>query len=293
MAVAQACAHAHGGQVSALGDVQIQVGCLDAQFRAFDFRSGHQRLVIGFLRVGYHACYALVVGYVRSHVEALVNAQFQQGLELALVVGNLCLAVHHVILGAAQLRFQLQGVGFGHQSLLHHFQSALVLAFGGLLHLLVHLDGFLGVQNLHIELCYLFLNAHLALGGVQFGNLVLELLCLNVLLVDASVPYGPRGVYAIGALIRHLVAGVCYLAVLHKGRVLFKGSVAHALACVHTQAGQQLAFVEPQVHLAFLLADLVLLNLYVMSQGVVNAVLQAPCVLRLCVAETYRAKKEQ
>ena len=293
MAVAQTCAHAYGGQITTLGNVQIQVGRLDAQFCASDFRPGHQCLVIGFLCIGNHACYALVGGDFCRHVEALVNAQLQQGFELALVVGNLCFAVHHVILGAAQLRFQLKGVGLGHQSLFHHFQPALVLALGSLLHLLVHLDGFLCVQNLHVELCYLFLNAHLALGGVQFCNLVLELLRLNVLLVDASVPYGPRGVNAIGTLIRYLAAGVCYLAVLYKGCVLFKRSVAHALACVHTQARQQLAFVEPQVHLAFLLADLVLLDLYVMGQGVVNAVLQAPCVLRLCVAETYRAKKEQ
>ena len=279
LCAAQTCACADGGQVAALGNVQLHVGSLDAKLGALYLGACLQGFRISLLCAGHDGQHLFVGRQVAGHVEGCVQVEFEECLQLPLVVGKLCLAVDHGILCAAELCLELHHVGVRHLALLHHLHAAVVLALCRAEQLFVDLLGLLRVHYLYVELSYLLLDGELALLCGEGRDAVLQLLCLDVLVIDAAVPQGDVGIQSIVTLVGDVAACARHLVALHHVEDLGEGAVAHAVARVEAQAGEECAFVLPERHLAALLADAVLLHLDVVLLCIVDAVLQRPRLL--------------
>ena len=134
VAVADAGRQRDGGVISGFGNVDVQIGGIDAQPAALDFRTQVQCFLVHFVDTGdkLHRCF-IICSYT-GDVELTVVSDFQQFFQLPFVIVDLGLGSHAVVLCTGSLCLQLSQVGFRNLPLLIHLLSASKLAFRRFFH---------------------------------------------------------------------------------------------------------------------------------------------------------------
>ena len=102
-----------------------------------------------------------------TYVELLLAGDLQQLLELALILSQTALGLHHSILVLGTLCGELSQVGLAHATDFDKFLATCLICLGNLKCGLVDVDGILGIEDLHEELCDLLLDAVGSGGGVK------------------------------------------------------------------------------------------------------------------------------
>ena len=163
------------GQALCLGYLQAYIAFFDGYLLGFQLGTSGKSLFVDSLKCRYlPECIAL--DSRRSHhVELLVVGQFEQFLELALVVLQVGLRGNDVVFVLCTLCGELRQLGATHLSDLHHHLSALLVLCACGKALAADVDGFSRIEYLHVELSYLFLYAVGCSFGLEVGLFLGEL----------------------------------------------------------------------------------------------------------------------
>jgi len=108
---------------------------------------------------------------------------------------------------------ELGHIGLAYGACLLHLNGALLISFAELKALLVHLDGFVGVQYLDINLCDLLLKGVCRDGRVELSLLLSYLVAFDFQTVLIAVSHCPVEVDAVCAVVVDLVRRCLYVAV--------------------------------------------------------------------------------
>ena len=140
----------------------------------------------------------------------------------------------------------------------------------------VHLDGFGGIEDLHIQLGDILFDRVFAFVHVQLGDAVVQLLLLDGVHPLAAVIHGPVGIDAIATVVRSLAFACRDVIAADDGAACTVRAVNDSLADVSAQGGQEIRLGCLYVFLGTFSTDTVSLYGDVMLQRIIDAIAKRP-----------------
>ena len=195
----------NGGLPHGFGYLDAQVAALNAQFGILNLGAMGHGLLIDVVELRDECQCHVVGGLGGDDFERLVVGELQQLFELAFIVFQCTLGLHHGIFILRALRRELCQIGFAHFPHVDYLLPSLLVFNACGEAFLIHFDGLGGVEDLHIELCNL-LDERVGRGGrVEFGLLLGILVEFDLVAVAVAIPKHQIGAHTIAAVVECLV----------------------------------------------------------------------------------------
>ena len=154
-------------------------------------RNSHERHLIGGIR--------------NLDVESFFACNLKQFLQLSLIVLHIAFSLHDVEFILSSLGGELRQVSLTHLTYLHHLLATFFVLLAREKALLVHLNSLCGVENLHVELCNLFLQFDGLSSRIELCSLGRELVQFHLIMVLVSIPDGVVTHHGVTSVVIHLV----------------------------------------------------------------------------------------
>ena len=201
----------------------------------------------------------------------------QQLLELTLILSQTALCLHHRIFVLCTLGGELSQIGFAHAAYSDKFFAARLVGLGSLKRGLVDIDGILGIEDLHKELCDLFLDAVGCRSGIEAGLIDGELVELHLVVILIAVPHRPGSVDTVGTVVVSLVdIGLHLVTGKHVTTTLGPRVVGDIVRCRRRQRRQQGCLALQQGLLCTLIVHHRFAQRDVVGQRIADTLTQSP-----------------
>ena len=147
-----------------------------------------------------------LIGGIRNlDVKSFIACNLKQFLQLSLIVLHIAFSLHDVEFILSPLSGELCQVSLTHLSYLHHLLATFFVLLAREIALLVHLDSLCRVENLHVELCNLFLQFDSLGSRIELCSLGRELVQFYLIMVLVSIPDGVVTHHGVVSVVIHLV----------------------------------------------------------------------------------------
>ena len=147
-----------------------------------------------------------LIGGIRNlDVKSFIACNLKQFLQLSLIVLHIAFSLHDVEFILSPLSGELCQVSLTHLAYLHHLLATLFVLLAREIALLVHLDSLCRVEDLHVELCNLFLQLDSLGSRIELCSLGRELVQFYLIMVLVSIPDGIVTHHRVVSVVIHLV----------------------------------------------------------------------------------------
>ena len=197
--------------------------------------------------------------------------------------------MHDVEFILSPLSGELCQVSLTHLAYLHHLLAPFFVLLAREIALLVHLDSLCRVEDLHVELCNLFLQLDSLGSRIELCSLGRELVQFYLIMVLVSVPDGVVTHHGVTSVVVHLVDAGSRETVT-ADTASHPRSIVYALVGAGAERRKQSSFRLQIVFLGAGLGELRLLKSDVVGKRIVDTVFQRPL---FCLRSQWCRHEEQ
>ena len=199
------CVSADGRQLARLRNLDVQVVLSQLILDGLELRTVFESRSIDSVHCrNSHECH--FIGGIRNlDVKRLIACNLKQFLQLSLIVLHIAFSLHDVEFILSSLSGELSQISLTHLAYLHHLLATLFVLLAREIALLVHLDSLCRVEDLHVELCNLFLQLDGLSSRIELCSLGRELVQFYLIMVFVSIPDGIVTHHGVVSVVIHLV----------------------------------------------------------------------------------------